>query len=144
MCFKGVHFDAIQFRLEFRVEGIKNVVELTELFIFDPGAIEIVTQAMIELKGAVDAFNDEAQGDVGRIHGQGIAAVGALLGGDDTGAGQLAQDLQGEAQGDARSLSQLAGSDAGFFRLHQYINDAHGIVGFVCDSQVTHLFCLRF
>ena len=43
------------------------MVELTEFFIFDPGAIEIVTQAMIELKGAVDTFNNEAQGNIGRI-----------------------------------------------------------------------------
>ena len=144
MCFKGVHGDTVQFRLQFCIKRVKNVVELTELFIFDPSAIEIVTQTMIEFKGAVNTFNDQTQRDVSGIHSQGVTAVDALLGGNDTGAGQLAQDLQSEAQGHAGALCQLACGDATLIGLHQYIDDTNGVVGLMCDSQNYHLFCLRF
>ena len=133
--FKCFHFDTIEFFFKFCVHIIKNMVELAKLFILHPGAVKIITQAMVQFKGSVNAFDDEPQRDVGRIHGQRISAVGALSGSDNAAAHQFAKDLQREAEGDARALGHLAGSDSMRSGLHQHIHDTNRIVRFMCDSQ---------
>ena len=86
---------------------IEDLTELADPFILDPGAVKVLTQALCDLKGAVDDLDDLPNGDVFRRSAQSKTAVDSFIGLHDTGGRELMQNLQGKTLGDAGVLLYL-------------------------------------
>ena len=68
---------------------IEDLTELADPFILDPGAVKVLTQALCDLKGAVDDLDDLPNGDVLRGLAQGKTAVDSFIGLHDAGGREL-------------------------------------------------------
>ena len=130
-----IHGDAVELVPEIGAEPVEDGVELTQSLVPHPGAVKVVAETVVELKGAVDALDDAAEGNLSGRFRQEIAAGRPLLGLDDARLGELAQDLQGEAKGDARALGQLGRRDRAVPGLDPAVYDADRLVGLVGDAQ---------
>ena len=114
---------------------IEDLTELADPFILDPGAVKVLTQALCDLKGAVDDLDDLPNGDVFRHSAQSKTAVDSFIGLHDAGGRELMQNFQGKALGDAGVFRNLPGTDLAAL-LHDGVYHAHRIIGFSRDLHV--------
>jgi len=76
-------------------------------------ALLMIRKAGVEDDGAIDGADDLEGGDAGGGAGQAVAAVGALLGGQEALAGELLEDLGEDGHGNAVELGHLLGARGG-------------------------------
>ena len=93
------------------IELVEIAVEAAGIHVLAHSAAdEFVVQAVIDLKGAVDGLDHQADGNLRRLLLQIIASRCTLTRADDFGHGKLAQNLERKAQGNAGLLGDELGA----------------------------------